>query len=619
MLFENVLSRLLSPASESAVEVSSGETRFVPPAPDIDPDDRENRWGWGFADTQFEIQPDGSVVLTGDRYKISGVEMPHLLEWMGETLQSDMSPEQTRDPIREPTIPPRVEAPAFEAALADSFDEAQYTAEPSERLRHGHGQTQEEIYAINYADGLERIPDLVVYPTDHDQVERLVDLAVEHDVVLIPYGGGTNVTQALCCPKDERRAIVSVDLRRMNRILWIDPVNRMACIQAGAVGRNIEDQLAEYGFTTGHEPDSLEFSTIGGWVATHASGMKKNKYGNIEEIVVDMKVVTPRGTIDREQTVPRESTGYDPRQWMFGSEGNLGIVTEVIVNLHELPEEQRFDSVLFPSFEAGFRFMYDLAHSGCVPASVRLMDNTQFHFGQALKPEKKRVEALKSQLEELYITRLKGFDPDKMVAATLLFEGSREQVDFEQETVHDIAERHGGVPAGAENGRRGYELTFGIAYIRDLVFRQHMVAESFETSVPWSRAVDLVNNVKRRTHQEHRERGLPGTPFITGRVTQVYEAGVCLYFYLGFYAKGVEEPTRVFHDFEAAVREEVLESGGSLSHHHGIGKLRQDFMEDIMSESALKSKKHLKDALDPTNVFGAANQGIGRGGSHDDA
>jgi alkyldihydroxyacetonephosphate synthase len=126
-------------------------------------------------------------------------------------------------------------------------------------------------------------------------VAALVDAAAEHGVVLVPYGGGTNVTEALRCLPDEERPIVAVDMGRMNRIEWIDPVNRMACIQAGAAGRHIQAQLAEHGFTMGHEPDSVEFSTLGGWIATNASGMKKNRYGNIEDLVLDVTVATPSG------------------------------------------------------------------------------------------------------------------------------------------------------------------------------------------------------------------------------------------------------------------------------------------------------------------------------------
>src|SRR5260370_35794724 len=137
-------------------------------------------------------------------------------------------------------------------------------------------------------------------------------------------------------------------MRRMNSILWIDSENRMGCIEAGAVGRNIAAQLKEYGFTPGHEPDSIEFSTLGGWIATHASGMKKNKYGNIEDLVLGVKVATSLGELSRGAILPRESVGADPRRWIFGSEGNLGIVTSATVKIFPLPEVQKYGSTIFP-------------------------------------------------------------------------------------------------------------------------------------------------------------------------------------------------------------------------------------------------------------------------------
>src|SRR5260370_40271690 len=140
-------------------------------------------------------------------------------------------------------------------------------------------------------------------------------------------------------------------MRRMNSILWIDSENRMGCIEAGAVGRNIAAQLKEYGFTMGHEPDSVEFSTLGGWIATNASGMKKNKYGNIEDLVLDVNVATAAGTLERASCAPREAVGLDLRRLMFGSEGTLGIVTSATVKIFPLPEVQEYGSVLFPTFE----------------------------------------------------------------------------------------------------------------------------------------------------------------------------------------------------------------------------------------------------------------------------
>src|SRR5262245_10633982 len=211
----------------------------------------------------------------------------------------------------------------------------------------------------------------------------------------------------------------------MDRILWIDPVNLMACIEAGAVGRHIQAQLAQHGFTSGHEPDSVEFSTLGGWIATYASGMKKNRYGNIEDLVLDVSVVTPRGALGRSgDPPPRESVGVDPRRWVFGSEGTLGIITHAIVKIFPLPDVVRYDAVLFPDFEAGVAFLQDLTRQGSTPASVRLVDNLQFQLGQTLRPRTTGWGALVRRLERLYVTRLRGFDPSSMVACTLLFEGS---------------------------------------------------------------------------------------------------------------------------------------------------------------------------------------------------
>jgi alkyldihydroxyacetonephosphate synthase len=398
----------------------------------------------------------------------------------------------------------------------------------------------------------------------------------------------------------------------MNKILWVDRQNMMACIEAGAVGRTIIAELKKQGVTMGHEPDSVEFSTLGGWIATNASGMKKNRYGNIEDLVLDVTVATATGKLERTSASPRESVGLDLRRLMFGSEGTLGIVTSAIVKIFPLPEVQEYGSVLFPSFEDGFQFMYDLARESTPPASVRLVDNLQFQFGLALKPKSSGGMAdLKSKAEKFFVTKVKGFDPYKMVACTLVFEGSRAEVEQQQRDLYSIAARHKGMKAGAENGRRGYQLTYSIAYIRDFLMNYYIIAESFETSVPWTKALAVCDNVKRRLLDEYAKRGLPGKPFVTARVTQIYRTGVCIYFYFGFYYKGIPQPHEVYLELENIARDEILNSGGSLSHHHGVGKLRRAYLPRIMSETALQWKRDLKKSLDPTNVFGAGNQGLG--------
>jgi alkyldihydroxyacetonephosphate synthase len=462
------------------------------------------------------------------------------------------------------------------------------------------------MWSIRYGTA-PRLPDLVVQPVEERDIETLMEAAIRHRVCLVPFGGGTNVTEALAVPESEERLLVSVDLARLNRILWIDPTNMIACIQAGAVGRHVVSQLAEYGFTLGHEPDSIEFSTVGGWVATHASGMKKNRYGNIEDLVLDVRIVTPAGVVEREDIPPRESIGIDPRRWILGSEGTLGIVTRVVMKIFPLPEVQRYDAILFRDFETGVAFLYDLQREAEPPASVRLVDNLQFQLSQALKPKAQGARALMRKLERWVVTGLRDFDPERMVACSFVFEGSSAEVHSQQRAVRRLAKRHRGLRAGAANGSRGYQLTFGIAYLRDFIMRHWILAESFETSVSWSQALALCTNVKRRLRAEYKARGLPGEPFITCRITQLYHSGVCIYFYFAHYYKGVEHPSEIYAELEHCARDEVLKSGGSLSHHHGVGKLRLDFLPRVVSPAALRWAAALKRSLDPGNVLGAGN------------
>jgi alkyldihydroxyacetonephosphate synthase len=591
---------LRGPASDGSFVVPD------PPRPPADKD-AESLDVWGFRDTHFDFSENGHVIIRGNRYELSGRELPRFLPWVREVLEIEVSPKDVHAPQYPTAVPESIFPSELRAALQTVVSPTQIDTSPEIRLRHGHGHTQEEMFAIKYT-ALGRTPDVVVFPESEQQVAALIEVAKQHNATLIPYGGGTNVTDALRCFPNERRSIISVDMRRMNRILWIDRANMLACIEAGAVGRHIMAELRRYGVTMGHEPDSVEFSTLGGWIATNASGMKKNKYGNIEDLVLDVSVATASGTLERSSSSPRESVGMDLRRLIFGSEGTLGIVTSAVVKIFPLPEAQQYGSVLFPTFEHGFKFMYDLTRESTPPASVRLVDNLQFQFGLALKPKSSSIGKLKSKVERFVVTKVKGFQPEKMVACTLVFEGTSDEVAQQQKDVYRIAARHGGMKAGAENGRRGYQLTYSIAYIRDFLMNYYIIAESFETSASWSDALDLCTNVKGKLLEEYSRRGLPGKPFVTARVTQVYRTGVCIYFYFGFYYKGIPNPQEVYLELENIARDEILKCGGSLSHHHGVGKLRRAFLPRIMSPTTLQWKRDLKKTLDPQNIFGAGNQ-----------
>nr|XP_014280538.1 alkyldihydroxyacetonephosphate synthase isoform X3 [Halyomorpha halys] len=441
----------------------------------------------------------------------------------------------------------------------------------------------------------------------HEDVLHIVTLADTYNVVIIPYGGGTSVSGAVSCPESEKRTICSLDTSQMNNILWLDKKNLLVCCQTGLVGQDLESFLQERGFTCGHEPDSYEFSTVGGWVATRASGMKKNVYGNIEDLLVNVKLVTPKGVLSKEGLYPRQSTGPDLNHIVLGSEGTLGVITEVILKIRPVAPIKKYGSIVFPYFDAGVACMREVARQRCQPASIRLMDNEQFQFGQTLRPKNSSYwSSFTENFKKAYLKHIKGFDLNLICVATLLFEGEKDQVEQQENLIYKIAKDCGGIPAGENNGERGYMLTFVIAYIRDLGLDFNIVAESFETSVPWDRTLTVCRNVKYIVRKKCKDFGIKYY-LISHRVTQTYDCGSCVYFYFAFNWEGLSDPVATYGDIESAAREEILRCGGSLSHHHGVGKLRARWYPKQISQLGANLYNTTKQFLDPKNIFACQN------------
>jgi alkyldihydroxyacetonephosphate synthase len=563
---------------------------------------------WGFSDSGFERTAAGHVTLQGTRYALAGKALPDLwpffLEHVGETLGGELPKPET------PAVTlPRVAHPELERRLGELLGDGNVSVDSAARVRCGHGHTLDEVHALRHG-GLRRIPDVVASPQSEDEVVEVVRLARELGACLVPYGGGTNVTHALLCPENETRCIIALSTRRMNRVRWIDPENRLAEIEAGAVGRHIVETLGRYGLVLGHEPDSIEFSTLGGWIATNASGMKKNRYGNIEEIVVDLRAVGSDGVISHVSALPRESIGTDVRRLFFGSEGNFGIITSAVVRVAKKPAVQQYGSFVFPDFQTGVAFLKALSADQTLPASVRLVDNLQFRLGQALKPKPSAIGRQLRTLQKTWLTLVKRFDLEQISACTIVYEGDEAEVNAQRARVTDLALDTGGIDGGAENGERGYQLTFGIAYLRDFALRHGVLAESMETTVPWTKILDVTQAVRRRVIALHQELGLPGRAFISCRISQLYSSGVCIYFYLAIDGRDLPDPCGSYAKLEHEARRAILENGGALSHHHGIGQIRKDYLPQILSEAALSWRQRTKTALDPEGVFGVGNQGL---------
>ena len=566
-------------------------------------------WGhkWGFKDSSFIINDDNSITFTGARYDgISGERLPYLIPFVTKVLDTDINKDPYFKEVKKKFVSERTLNKSFIEEIESSFEKDKLSIGDDERVLHSHGQNSpDEVFKVLY-DKLEKFTDLIIYVETEEDVVLLINLAKKHNVCLVPYGGGTNVTNALQLPKNETRMIVTVDTRRLNRIISIDQKNLLVEVEAGITGKELENQLQDKGFTTGHQPDSIELSTVGGWISTNAAGMKKNRYGNIEDIVQNLVMVTPNGIINQIEPLVRSSIGIKTQNILFGSEGNLGIITKATMKIHRLPECSDYESVVMKDWDTGLNFMYELAHSNTIPASARMLDSLHYQFGSALKPEKTKFGKFKSKIQKLAF-KIKNFDADHFVAAVFKLEGTFSEVEHQRKNIKRLARKYNGLLGGSKEGKVGYNITMVIAYIREFFVPQGILGETLETAVPWSKVNQVKDEANKLLTKLHKEYNLPGKPFFCSRVSKIYHTGVCMYNTMGINVRGVKNPEKVFSDIEHKIRACFIKNGGSISHHHGVGKLRKEFMPETISAGSIQVIQNIKKSQDPDNIFGIDN------------
>eukprot|EP00928_Gymnodinium_smaydae_P045167 TRINITY_DN30143_c0_g2_i1.p1 TRINITY_DN30143_c0_g2~~TRINITY_DN30143_c0_g2_i1.p1 ORF type:complete len:1310 (+),score=180.00 TRINITY_DN30143_c0_g2_i1:131-3931(+) len=576
---------------------------------------------WGFVDTSFVAQwCDGraAVKMTSKRYAICGRPLFELWSLFQRELRVPLSVRGTNQVAKLPDLPPP--AAGLEEALASAIPRERFRCDAEARLRGGTGQGLADIWLLRSGTS-KRMPDAVVRPESEDEVRAVLECAATHNFAVIPVGGRTNVTSATRCPSVEvdPRPFVALDMRGLKEVLWVNHEDRVAMVQAGITGVSLKESLRKHGVTMGMEPDSMELSTLGGWIATRASGMKRTRYGNIEEMVVEVRIVTPSGIFWQNHNSAsaahgntafgRTSVNVGLPGMMLGSEGCLGIVVAAIVRIRSLPKVVQYQSVVFPDWARGAAWMREVARLpvGFRPASCRLMDSKQLALAGAMK-EESEAAGVRKFLKSLAL-RMKGVHLDVASAATIVFEGDPEEVAIQKRSISQLVSRSGGLWGGSSAGEAGYELTFAIAYLRDFGLDHHILSESFETFVPWSAIHTVWPAVTEAVEREHRALKLPGKPFLSHRLTQLYDEGGALYMYLAASTCGMEAASALhaFERLEEVARRATLDAGGSLSHHHGVGKIRAPYMREVQSQPFGSALKGLKAAVDPSNVLAAGN------------
>lgn len=463
-----------------------------------------------------------------------------------------------------------------------------------DRVVHTYGKGLRDLVRIRRGE-IPRVPDAVVYPANEGQVQQIVDIAFKQDLVLIPFGGGSNISGSLTPRADERRVILSLDLGRLNRVLEIDVVSGLARIQAGVLGPDLEEQLNRDGWTMGHQPDSFKHSTLGGWIATRSSGMQSDRYGDIADITRGLRLVRPGGVVSL-RPLPQTSTGPSVREMILGSEGRLGVITEAWVHVHRLPENREIIAYLFPNWASGLAAMQEISTSDATPSVTRVSDanETAFSFSTL-----KASTSLKSKAQPLLFNFLhkRGWDLDKVCISYIGYEGGSAKVKADQAIVAKIAARHGAIKLGKGPGVMYDQKKFDTPYIRDFLLDRRGLADVSETAAPWDKLGDVYHGVVKAANRAYDGLGLKG--YIMCHLSHSYHSGACLYFTFAFAPDATRDDLEQYDAVKSAIQQAFIDEGGTLSHHHGVGADHAPWMEQDISEGGVELITALLEATDP--------------------
>ncbi|MET8638695.1 FAD-binding oxidoreductase [Streptomyces sp. NPDC004680] len=465
----------------------------------------------------------------------------------------------------------RVEPPRALAPLMSST--------PQDRASHTYGKAYRDVIRALSGD-LAPAPDQVARPRTEQEVIDTLDWAADTDVAVVPYGAGSSVVGGVEYRADRHRGVVSLDLSALDRVLEIDRVSRAARIQAGALGPSLEAQLRPHGLTLRHFPQSFEFSTLGGWLATRAGGHYATLYTHIDDLVESLRVVTPVG-VNESLRLPGSGAGPSPDRLFLGSEGTLGVITEAWMRLQERPRHKASATVLFDDVHAAFEAVRAVAQSGLHPANCRLLDP-----GEAA---------------------LAGVVQDSRSALVLGVESAHAPVDGRLTELLTLARDHGGslAPSAPESADAAADIWrsafLRMPYLRDALARMSLITETFETACTWDRVPQLYESVRSRLSDVIKEvTGSAGT--INCRFTHVYPDGPAPYFtVIAPGRRGAE--VAMWDRIKSAAMEILHDLGATVTHHHAVGRDHRPGYDRQRPEPFALALRAAKTALDPAGIL----------------
>jgi alkyldihydroxyacetonephosphate synthase len=525
-------------------------------------------WGWGEDGHDVAI-PEAATALLASKLGID--------------------PRAQRPPVGLDEV--RLPGPRLPAALRDRLAGllgAERVRDDREaRVTHALGRSYPDLVRLRSGDA-SSAPDLVLYPDSAEQVAALLPACADARVAIVPFGGGTSVVGGVEPVADGFAGAVSLDLGRLDRVVSIDGISLTARLEAGLLGPEVERRLAAEGLTLGHYPQSFEHSTVGGWVATRSAGQASTGYGRIDELVEGLRFIAPAGEIDaRDQ--PASAAGPDLRELLVGSEGVLGVICEASLRVRPVPELRRYEGWSFRSFAEGCEALRVLEQAGASPDVARLSDEEETHLSMALAPGG-------SWTERVLRRYLRMARHDRGCLAIVGFEGGEEDVERRRLHAASLLRGGGGLALGRKPGAAWLRSRYGGPYLRDELLERGVLVETLETATHWNNVQALYGAVREALRATLGERAL-----VLCHVSHVYRSGASLYF--TFLAAQAEDALGQWRTAKRAASEAIVAGGGTITHHHAVGRDHLPWMRAEVGELGLELLRAAKARLDPAGVM----------------
>ncbi|WP_063000356.1 FAD-binding oxidoreductase [Nocardia jinanensis] len=486
-------------------------------------------------------------------------------------------PAPRRDEGDVPLRPP-VLSPDRRAGLAQLVGAAHLSSEPIDRLRHAGGKSTPDL--LRRRDPAPQdAPDAVIFPADHDEVAAVLAYCSDEGIAVVPFGGGTSVVGGLDPVRGDFGTVIALDLRRLDALLDCDPVSGTAAFGAGVTGPRAEQLLAEHGLSLGHFPQSFEFASIGGFAATRSSGQASAGYGRFDDMVQRIRVATPTGDLVLGRA-PASAAGPDLRELFVGSEGTLGVLTEVTVRVHPVPETTTHMAWSFPDFETGTAALRAVVQTGAAPTVLRLSDEAETGLNLARAGN------------------VAGASVAGCLAVTT-FEGTAAHTAARGAEAAALLRAAGGTALGPEPAREWQHGRFAAPYLRDALLDAGVLCETLETATTWSALADLKAKVTTALTDSLTAQGAPA--LVMCHISHTYPTGASLYFTV--VAKLLDEPIAQWRAAKTAAGDAIAAAGATITHHHAVGADHRAWLPAEIGDLGIRVLRAVKREIDPAGIL----------------